>query len=432
MSFKKVTRNILIGKDTFIASRAEYKSAILRGQMAFVSIFVFALYIGIDSYNGISNFTGFYLLGISIATISIFLNRHSYYQSTNFLLLTTANFLAYVFASNDTYRAGTYIYLIVCCLLAFALYGYKYRIAAVLFCLVSVLLFFLSYVYEVKMFIHSPEVQKLIYAEEYVRVSFITNFLIALVLCSLIFHFLLSINFHSENEILVKNDLLSKTNQELDRFVYSASHDLKAPLSSMLGLIEVAQRTDDPEEIKMCLGMMRGRINILDDFIREIIDYSRNARLELKKDKFSLLELTKEVVDGLKYAEGFENIYLKYNMPADLEVETDRARLRVVLSNLIGNSLKYHDPAKENPNVEISAVSRNNQLRIEVQDNGLGISEEHKPKIFDMFFRASEKSKGSGLGLYIVNETIKKLNGTVVVASKVGHGSTFEIVVPLS
>jgi signal transduction histidine kinase len=432
MSFKKVTRNILIGKDTFIASRAEYKSAILRGQMAFVSIFVFALYIGIDSYNGISNFTGFYLLGISIATISIFLNRHSYYQSTNFLLLTTANFLAYVFASNDTYRAGTYIYLIVCCLLAFALYGYKYRIAAVLFCLVSVLLFFLSYVYEVKMFIHSPEVQKLIYAEEYVRASFITNFLIALVLCSLIFHFLLSINFHSENEILVKNDLLSKTNQELDRFVYSASHDLKAPLSSMLGLIEVAQRTDDPEEIKMCLGMMRGRINILDDFIREIIDYSRNARLELKKDKFSLLELTKEVVDGLKYAEGFENIYLKYNMPADLEVETDRARLRVVLSNLIGNSLKYHDPAKENPNVEISAVSRNNQLRIEVQDNGLGISEEHKPKIFDMFFRASEKSKGSGLGLYIVNETIKKLNGTVVVASKVGHGSTFEIVVPLS
>ncbi len=177
--------------------------------------------------------------------------------------------------------------------------------------------------------------------------------------------------------------------------------------------------------------MMRGRINILDDFIREIIDYSRNARLELKKDKFSLLELTKEVVDGLKYAEGFENIYLKYNMPADLEVETDRARLRVVLSNLIGNSLNYHDPAKENPNVEISAVSRNNQLRIEVQDNGLVISEEHKPKIFDMFFRATEKSKGSGLGLYIVNETIKKLNGTFVVASKVGHGSTFEIVVPL-
>jgi hypothetical protein len=84
--------------------------------------------------------------------------------------LITANFLAYVFASNDTYRAGTYIYLIVCCLLAFALYGYKYRVAAVLFCLVSVVLFLLSYIYEVKILIHIPEEQKLVYAEEYVRV----------------------------------------------------------------------------------------------------------------------------------------------------------------------------------------------------------------------------------------------------------------------
>ncbi len=431
MKLKSIVRDVLIGKDNFIASRAEYKSAILRAEMALVTIAVCILYIFIDSYNGISNFTSFYVLGIAVSAICIFLNRHSYYQSTNFILLITANFLAYIFASNDSYRAGTYIYLIVCCLLAFALYGYKYRIAAVLFCLVSVVLFVLSYVYEVKIFLHSPEEQKLIYAEEYVRVSFITNFLIAVVLCSLIFHFLLAINFHSENEILVKNELLSKTNQELDRFVYSASHDLKAPLSSMLGLIEIAQRTDDPEEVKMCLGMMRGRVNILDAFIREIIDYSRNARLELKKDRFSLIELTKEVVDGLKYADGFENIYLNYNIPPDLQIETDRARLRVVLSNLISNSLKYHDPSKENPRVEISAVSVNNQLRIEVQDNGVGISDEHKPKIFEMFFRASEKSNGSGLGLYIVSETIKKLNGSIVVSSKVGQGSTFEIVIPL-
>ncbi|MCX8492294.1 MAG: HAMP domain-containing sensor histidine kinase, partial [Cyclobacteriaceae bacterium] len=203
-------------------------------------------------------------------------------------------------------------------------------------------------------------------------------------------------------------------------------------LSSMLGLIEIAQRTDDPEEIKMCFGMMRGRIKILDDFIREIIDYSRNARLELNKDKFCLLELTKEVVDGLKYAEDFESISIKYSMPTGLEVETDQARLRVVLSNLIDNSLKYHDPAKENPKLEIFANSSGNQLRIKVQDNGLGISEEYQPNIFEMFYRASENSKGAGLGLYIVNETIKKLNGTIKVTSKIGHGSTFEVVIPLS
>jgi signal transduction histidine kinase len=250
------------------------------------------------------------------------------------------------------------------------------------------------------------------------------------VLCSLIFHFLLSINYHSEREILDKNEMLSKTNQELDRFVYSASHDLKAPLSSMLGLIEIAQRTNDPEEVKLCLSMMRGRVNSLDDFIREIIDYSRNSRLSVRKDKFVLMELVKEVVDGLRYAEGFENIYLKYMMPPDLQIETDRARLRVVLNNLIGNSLKYHDPAKENPLIEISAFLQPSEVRIEIRDNGLGMEEEHKPKIFEMFYRASEKSKGSGLGLYIVKETMAKLSGHVEFQSTYGQGSHFTVSIP--
>ena len=427
MRFKRVIRNILIGKDTFIASRAEYKSAILRAQMAIVTIIVCLIYIVIDSSNGISNFISFYLVGISVSAICIYLNRESHYQSTNFILLITANFLTYIFASNDTYRSGTYIYLIVCCLLAFALYGYKFRMAAVLFCVISIALFLLSYVYEVKILIHSPEEQKLIYSEEYVRFSFITNFLIAVVLCSLIFHFLLSINFHSENEILVKNDLLVKANQELDRFVYSASHDLKAPLSSMLGLIEVGLRTDDPEEVKMCLHLMKSRVNNLDDFIKEIIDYSRNSRLDLKKEKINVLELVKDVLDSLRHAEGFENIYVKLDIPESMEVETDRARIRVVVSNLIANALKYHDPTKPNPLIDIMAMADGTGWFMEIRDNGIGIAPEHEKKIFDMFYRASELSTGSGLGLYIVKETLEKLSGKILVESTPGRGSSFKI-----
>lgn len=427
MRFKRVIRNILIGKDTFIASRAEYKSAILRAQMAIVTIIVCLIYIVIDSSNGISNFISFYLVGISVSAICIYLNRESHYQSTNFILLITANFLTYIFASNDTYRSGTYIYLIVCCLLAFALYGYKFRMAAVLFCVISIALFLLSYVYEVKILIHSPEEQKLIYSEEYVRFSFITNFLIAVVLCSLIFHFLLSINFHSENEILVKNDLLVKANQELDRFVYSASHDLKAPLSSMLGLIEVGLRTDDPEEVKMCLHLMKSRVNNLDDFIKEIIDYSRNSRLDLKKEKINVLELVKDVLDSLRHAEGFENIYVKLDIPESMEVETDRARIRVVVSNLIANALKYHDPTKPNPLIDIMARADGTGWFMEIRDNGIGIAPEHEKKIFDMFYRASELSTGSGLGLYIVKETLEKLSGKILVESTPGRGSSFKI-----
>lgn len=229
----------------------------------------------------------------------------------------------------------------------------------------------------------------------------------------------------------MKNELLSKTNQELDRFVYSASHDLKAPLSSMLGLIEIAQRTDDPEEVKACLAMMKGRVKNLDEFILEIINYSRNSRLEIHKEPVDLLALTKEVVDNLKYAEGFEQIYFKYNFPPDLKIKTDRGRLRVVLNNLISNSLKYHDSTKDNQVVEVNAYQESNYLKMMVKDNGIGIAAEHQTKIFEMFYRASEKSKGSGLGLYIVQETIQKMNGKIKVASDVGVGTSFEIEVPV-
>jgi signal transduction histidine kinase len=430
MISKKFFRNIAIGKGRFITSRAEYKSAMLRTQMSIITIAVCVLYPFIDWVNGITNFIPFYLFGILTAVVSIYLNRRENYQFASFLLLSAANFLSYIFASNDEYRAGTYLYLIVCCLLAFALFGYRYRHIAFLFSLLSVGLFILSYVYQVKIITHTLEEQRLIYAESYVRISFITNFLIGLVLCSLIIHFLLAINHHSEREILIKNDLLSKTNQELDRFVYSASHDLKAPLSSMLGLIEIAQRTDNPAEVQTCLTMMKGRVKNLDEFILEIINYSRNSRLELNVESINLLDLTKEIVDNLKYAEGFEHIYFKYNFPVGLQINTDRARLRVILNNLISNSLKYHDNSKPEKVIEIDAEKENHFLKMTVSDNGIGIAPEHHSKIFDMFYRASEKSKGSGLGLYIVQETVRKMDGKIQMSSDVGLGTKFEIEIP--
>jgi len=430
MRLKKIIRNLLIGKDEFIASRTEYKSAMLRAQMAVTTTLVCLVYVGIDWVNGITIFNYFYLLGVTVSFISIILNRKGHYQVTSVLLLVIANFLAYIFASNDTYRAGTYIYLIVCCLLALALFGYRYRPASLFFCLISATLFVMSYVYEIKIFILSPAQQLQVYGEQYVRITFIINFFIATALCVLIFSFLLSANHHSEKEILLKNELLLKTNEELDRFVYSASHDLKAPLSSMLGLIEIAQRTDDPEEVKLCLGMMKTRINNLDDFILEIIDYSRNSRLELKKESFKLVDLVKEVVDSLRYADGFENIYFKLDVPVDLEINSDRGRLKVILNNLVGNSLKYNDAGKDEKLVEIKTSHQNDWVVIQVNDNGIGIAEEHQPKIFDMFYRATERSKGSGLGLYIAKETIEKLGGKISLTSEVGQGTNFSVAIP--
>ncbi len=234
----------------------------------------------------------------------------------------------------------------------------------------------------------------------------------------------------AEQQVLEQNVLLAKTNAELDRFVYSTSHDLKAPLSSVLGLISIAEKTQDSEEVRHCLNMMKERIHHLEEFIHEIIDYSRNSRVEVKRLPTNLYQLINDVVENLRHAEGSENIFVKYDIPKDLDLKTDEGRLKVVLNNLIGNSIKYSDPGKVDQFISVKTSLEQAQVRIFIEDNGLGISEEHHSKIFDMFYRASEKSQGSGLGLYIVKETVQKLGGEISFESTPGEGTRFEIIIP--
>jgi signal transduction histidine kinase len=431
MGFNKVVRDLVIGSDAFIESKSAYKSAMLRGQLCIVAILACSAYIFVDKINGVSGFEPFYLAGIAVAGVSLWLNRKGKYQAANLIFGLAFNFLIYVFASNDSDQAGVHAYFIVASLMALSLFGYDGRWVGFLFCLLSLGLFVATYIYEIKWVIVNVTDPDHFYSKEYERTSFVFNFMICFAISCFAFYSLVNINHNTEKKMMATNELLTKSNQELDRFVYSASHDLKAPLSSMLGLIEVAQRTEDPEEVKLCLQMMKERVHNLDEFILEIIDYSRNSRLELKKEQFDLGELLKSVVDNLRYADTFDNIYVVYKIPNNLEVVSDKARLKVVLNNLIGNSLKYHDPAKENPLIEISAIKQGNQLMIEIKDNGLGIGKEHQSRIFDMFYRASENSKGSGLGLYIVKETIDKMAGRISVDSQLGGGTRFTLQLPV-
>lgn len=125
-----------------------------------------------------------------------------------------------------------------------------------------------------------------------------------------------------------------------------------------------------------------------------------------------------------------EQVYVRLDVPAEYHLTTDIARLRVVLHNLIGNALKYCDPQKESQEIAIRVVAHEDATCIEIEDNGVGIAPEHQDKIFDMFYRASEQSNGSGLGLYIVRETLARLNGSIQLKSALGQGSTFTLWLP--
>ena len=109
---------------------------------------------------------------------------------------------------------------------------------------------------------------------------------------------------------------------------------------------------------------------------------------------------------------------------------TDPVRLKIILSNLISNAIKYYNPIIKSPFIEVKIKYDTQSASIRIIDNGIGIPQTHISNIFKMFYRASEIAKGSGIGLYIVKETVEKIKGTVTVKSKVGEGTEFEITIP--
>jgi signal transduction histidine kinase len=226
-----------------------------------------------------------------------------------------------------------------------------------------------------------------------------------------------------------QNLALRKVNAELDRFVYSASHDLRSPLSSILGLISVARA--DKENQGMYMDLMEKSVKKLDSFIRDIIEFSRNARLEVSPERIDFEKMFNDILDDLHFMDNYDKIKKTMNVRVDVPFYSDAKRLRVVLSNIVANAIKHHLTSRRDPSLDIRVSQNGNAgVVIEVSDNGPGIPPEHLENIFKMFFRATDRTSGSGLGLYIVKETVHRLNGEVTVTSQLDKGTTFTIALP--
>lgn len=231
------------------------------------------------------------------------------------------------------------------------------------------------------------------------------------------------------NALRISNEELFHRNNELDRFVYSASHDLSAPLKSILGLITVAQMEKPSPQINQYLDLMKRSVLKLDSFIRDIISYSRNARLPVKKEPISFTALIESVWSDHQFTPHADKIKFQLINNIYSQFQSDETRLRIIFNNLISNAIKFHRVG-HSPFIKITATEFPEYFEFKVEDNGMGISPVLKDKIFDMFFRATETVQGSGLGLYILKETLSRLNGTVKVESTLGEGTTFIITLP--
>ncbi len=224
---------------------------------------------------------------------------------------------------------------------------------------------------------------------------------------------------------------LNKTIKELDAFVYSASHDLIAPLKSVLGLVELARRQNKQQEIVCYIDHIERSIKKLEDVIKNMIHYSQNSSMNVLFEEVSLYELVQECFSDIKFLPGMEKITFEVNLNQDAFVLSDRKRLKIILNNLIGNSIKYRDDRKDFNTVRIAFEKGKTVWRLEIFDNGIGIDKQYLSRIFEMFYRATDRSQGSGLGLYIVKETVERLSGEIDVDSEKGQWTKFIITVPL-
>lgn len=224
---------------------------------------------------------------------------------------------------------------------------------------------------------------------------------------------------------------IENNNKELDKLIKVLSHDLRAPMNSVNGLIALAREEKNPAEFSNYLNMMEKSVKKLELFTNDMIA-SLKSRGSVQQTEVKPFDLIAEIIDDLRFSADASGIRFENQLPEDLVIHSDASRLRIVFSNLISNSIRYHDASKPDRFVRISAERFPMLTMFSVQDNGIGIAQEHHSKIFDTYYTVGNAEGSSGLGLSNVRDSVSKLQGTIEFESELSVGTTFRINLPHS
>jgi two-component system sensor histidine kinase/response regulator len=236
--------------------------------------------------------------------------------------------------------------------------------------------------------------------------------------------------YNTREELIHKQEELEQAYAELSKFVYSASHDLRAPLVSVIGLINVAKMDPEFPKDSMYLPLIEKSVLKLEVFVRNIIEYYQNKERKKSMVPVNIAFMVEEIVHSLEYFQNASEIHYIKQFDLEIVTVTDEFRLKVILNNLISNAIKYQREDEANKQIRISAKSNSEQIILEVSDNGIGIKSSSKEHIFDMFYRATNQESGSGIGLYILKDAVNKLGGQISFESETGVGTTFKVMIP--
>lgn len=360
------------------------------------------------------------------------LNENGKHKAAKILFLTFLNVFFFVYSSLADHHLGIYLYYFSWVGLAAVVFETNENFYRFFFIGLSVTLTIILFATNFDAF------GSVTFDAIDIERSFIINFVSSIAVLVFFIIFMSNMNEQSEkrlfqmaDEVKIQNISLEKANRELDRFFYSTSHDLKVPINDMTGILNQAIGESNHQPSLETFILLRERTQKLDNFLKDIIDYSRNKKEQIQRSSFNLDALIADVIENFKFVSGADKIIFSKELDATATITTDRVRLYIILNNVVANAVKYHRTRARDKWIKITASIEHEQLHIEIADNGQGIDPEVLPKIFNMFFRGTNQSKGSGLGLYIVRETVEKLEGSITVDSKVDKGTTFIISIPL-
>lgn len=221
---------------------------------------------------------------------------------------------------------------------------------------------------------------------------------------------------------------LQRVNTELDNFTYHASHDLRAPIATILGLVNLGIKETSLEGIYGYLEMIRGRVNHLDNILSDLKAVSFNNSSDLTLEVFDFRRELNLILDSLR--DPNQHFEINIDIRQSVDFVSDATRMRTVLRNLLVNSFKSHNPTNRISFIILKIRVNQSHAAFQLKDNGTGMEWIHKGRIYDMFFRGTTQSTGTGLGLYIVKSMVEKLKGNISFESTLYKGSTFLMTIP--
>ena len=260
----------------------------------------------------------------------------------------------------------------------------------------------------------------------------VVNVLITLIImfCSLSFAAIMIRNLSkSHKKIIEQNEKLQLINAGLDKFVYNVTHDLRSPLASIMGLINLMDDETDLEQIQEYTLLIKESLERQDRFINEMLTFIKSKHTGVNKTECNLNNIVDNVIAQNSHHNGRRRVHF-YKELELTQIQSDALKLQVILNNLVSNSIKYGDNKKPEQWVKVKSYRSDKEVVIEVEDNGMGIRPKDQDRIFDKFYMSGDNKKSTGLGLYLVKDAVTQLDGKIEVRSELGVCSKFRVIIP--